>query len=85
MRIHCNCANIALYNINQVQPTLINMVREPVERHISSFYYLRSQKRWKGKKDVPPAFDDCVLTNDPGGTSSLIGRDNVNLVSDWLR
>ena len=52
------------------------MVREPVERVISMFYYIRShmrwsRKRWKGKKNVPPAswfektFDDCVLTNDP--------------------
>ena len=38
----------------QVRPTLINMVREPVERLISNFYYLRSHERWTGKKDVPP-------------------------------
>ena len=54
-----------------MRPTLINMVREPVERLISNFYYLRSHKRWTGKKDVPPVswftknFEKCVLTNDP--------------------
>ena len=47
------------------------MVREPVDRLISIFYYLRLRKRFKGKNDVPPvswfekSFDECVLTNDP--------------------
>ena len=48
----------------------MNMVREPVNRLISQFYYLRSIKRWNGKKERPPKewmekdFDACVRSGD---------------------
>jgi len=49
---------------------MMNMVREPVNRLISQFYYLRSIKRWNGKKERPPKewmekdFDVCVRSGD---------------------
>ena len=32
---------------------MINMIREPVDRVVSMFYYLRSAKRWRGKPSPP--------------------------------
>ena len=45
------------------------MVREPVDRIISQFYYLRSLKRWKSKERPPKQwfqkeFQKCVLNGD---------------------
>ena len=49
---------------------LINMVRDPVERIVSNFYFVRSSGRWKSKEVVPPDswftknFNKCVLSGD---------------------
>ena len=62
------------YNINwdrhNLQVNLINMVREPVDRIVSQFHYLRSSKRWSWRSKAPPAqwfdkdFDGCVVSGD---------------------
>ena len=50
---------------------LINMVRDPVNRIVSNYYFVRSARRWKTREVVPPAswftknFNKCVLSNDP--------------------
>ena len=50
---------------------LINMVRDPVDRIVSNYYFVRSTRRWKTREVVPPAswftknFNKCVLSNDP--------------------
>merc|ERR1719354_337699 len=43
-------------------PSLINIVRDPVQRFISKYYYMRSRKRWGNRDrccrqtpDCPPA------------------------------
>jgi len=60
-----NMTNLG-FNVN-----LFNMVRDPVERMISHFYYIRKPLRWKTREVKPPtswfekSFDDCVLNNDP--------------------
>lgn len=49
----------------------VNMVREPVSRLTSQFYYLRSPRRWRNKARRPPTswmekeLDTCVLEGDP--------------------
>ena len=62
------------YSLNwsrhELQANLINMVREPMDRIVSQFYYLRSDKRWSWRKNKPPTdwfekdFDTCVLQGD---------------------
>ena len=50
---------------------LMNMVRDPVDRVVSHFYFVRSAKRWINREVVPlpswftKKFDKCVLTQDP--------------------
>ncbi|XP_023349650.1 uronyl 2-sulfotransferase [Eurytemora carolleeae] len=54
-----------------IQPILINMIREPVERVISQFYYLRSKGRWNKLVERPARswfekdLEVCVLNQDP--------------------
>ena len=49
---------------------LMNLVREPVSRMISQFYYLRSPSRWSWRREVPPRswlqkdLSSCVLSGD---------------------
>ena len=49
---------------------LVNMVREPVSRIVSMFYYLRSKERWRGRLTKPPlswrekSIDTCVQQGD---------------------
>ena len=45
-------------------------MREPVDRIVSMFYYLRSGSRWRWRKDKPPSswfrkdFESCVREGD---------------------
>jgi len=54
-----------------LQVDMMNMIRHPVSRILSWFYYSRSKSRWKGKKRKPPkswfnkTLDQCVESNDP--------------------
>ena len=49
----------------------INIVRDPIDRYISEFYFLRRASRWAYQADRPPQdwFDldlnECLETNDP--------------------
>jgi len=58
------------FTSHKLSLNLINMVRDPVERIISNFFYVRSPARWN-QREVSPAqswilksFDDCVQSND---------------------
>ena len=56
---------------HKLEANLINMVREPMDRIVSQFHYLRSNKRWSWRKKKPPSvwfqkdFNACVLGGDP--------------------
>ena len=49
---------------------LVNLVREPVSRMISQYYYLRSPSRWSWRPEKPPQawmmkdLSSCVLEDD---------------------
>ena len=49
---------------------LVNLVREPVSRMISQYYYLRSPSRWSWRPEAPPQawmtkdLSSCVLEGD---------------------
>ena len=48
---------------------MINMIREPVDRVVSMFHYLRSSKRWRGKPSPPKEWftkdlESCVMSGD---------------------
>ncbi|XP_035681320.1 uronyl 2-sulfotransferase-like isoform X1 [Branchiostoma floridae] len=51
------------------QPTYINLVRDPLERRISGYYYMRfgridgNQKQKRTEEEKAQTFDDCVLNN----------------------
>ncbi|XP_066288201.1 uronyl 2-sulfotransferase-like [Branchiostoma lanceolatum] len=51
------------------QPTYINLVRDPLERRISGYYYMRfgriegNQKEKRTEEERAQTFDDCVLNN----------------------
>ena len=36
----------------------INVIRDPIDRVVSSFNYLRSKDRWKGVIEKPPDVSD---------------------------
>ena len=53
-------------NLGFEQPTYINLVRHPVEREISNFHYLRSEKHMKtllatGRELPSPAYRDLTI------------------------
>ena len=56
--------------LGETEVNMINMVREPVSRMISQYYYLRSASRWSWRQDKPPStwfskqFDSCVGEGD---------------------
>ena len=57
--------------LGQQSVNMMNMVREPVARTISQYYYLRSDKRWSWRPSQPPQawfnkdFESCVREEDP--------------------
>ena len=56
--------------LGSMSVNMMNMVREPVARLISQYYYLRSPKRWAGRAARPPRswfvkdFETCVRHGD---------------------
>ena len=51
------------------QVNLVNMVRDPVSRLVSQFYYLRAAKRWTRAERPPQVWfskklETCVLSGD---------------------
>jgi len=56
---------------------LINMVRNPMERIVSNFYFVRNPSRWRGRETAPKqswftkSFSDCVKNND---TECLVAK-----------
>ena len=56
--------------LGQQSVNMMNMVREPVARTISQYYYLRSDKRWSWRPSQPPQawfnkdFESCVGEGD---------------------
>ena len=67
---HVNYLNFTKYN--EARPIYVNMVRDPVERVISWYYYIRAPwifvpNRRRNKKEMPnpkwvnTEFDECVL------------------------
>ena len=56
--------------LGQLSVNLMNVVREPVARTISQYYYLRSLQRWSKKAARPPwswfdkDFESCVRDGD---------------------
>lgn len=71
--MHFNYINFRLYDLPQ--PIYINMVRDPVERVISWFHYIRTPwsavqnfrvtKRFRSTQFYKKRFEDCVRTGDP--------------------
>ncbi|TRY68406.1 hypothetical protein TCAL_10235 [Tigriopus californicus] len=54
----------------QLNPTWLNLVREPISRFASLFYHQRKMKIWKGKQKPPEGWfrkniSECVLNDDP--------------------
>ena len=60
--------NLSLYNGQTAN--FINMVRHPVDRIISNFYFVRNPSRWIGREVSPKKswinknFDECVTLKD---------------------
>lgn len=71
--MHVNYINFRLYDLPQ--PIYINMVRDPVERVISWFYYRRTpwiavqmynlNKKFRPTKFYKKDFEQCVLEKEP--------------------
>ncbi len=61
--------NFSHYDPEMESPKWFNVVRHPIDRIVSNFYYLRHPKRWKS--ELPPRrwrekdFSECVLSGDP--------------------
>ena len=57
-------------SLGEKQVNMMNMVRDPVDRTVSHYYYLRSNKRWSGRPTKPPLawfnkdFETCVGDGD---------------------
>ena len=52
---HFYHVDFALYGVRpQDAPAYVNLVRDPIERFVSYFHYMRRENRWEGKLDKPP-------------------------------
>ena len=55
---------------HDLEVNLVNMVREPVDRMVSNYYFVRNPRRWEGREVVPGArwftksLQSCVLGGD---------------------
>ena len=52
-----------------IQVNYINMIRDPVDRIVSMFHFLRKTKKWESKPSPPKEwfekdFDSCVNSGD---------------------
>ena len=68
---HVYFVDTGAYDIDpKARPLWVNMVRDPVDRFVSLFYFLRSKKRWQDREEKPPDewfqkdMSDCVLSGD---------------------
>ena len=66
---HMYFCDLSRYD-SQIQVNWINIVRDPIERYISNFYYNRMPKRWNHTQSSPDQdwFDkdlsECILFPD---------------------
>lgn len=66
-----------LYRFHKPKPIYMNIVRDPIERAISNFYYYRSDWFWSNRRKHFPdpsilvpkwlekEFETCVINGDP--------------------
>ena len=58
------------FHVLELIPTWINVVRDPVDRFVSTFHFLRSENRWTDKPHIPPKdwfhkdINDCIIQGD---------------------
>ena len=68
-------------SLGETSVNMMNMVREPVSRIVSQYYYLRSNKRWSWRHAKPPLswfnkdFESCVREGDLECQLGLGGQD----------
>jgi hypothetical protein len=57
--------------LHGLRVNMINMVREPVDRLVSNFHFVRNPRRWAGREVAPPqtwftkSLQRCVVGRDP--------------------
>ena len=61
--------------VNFLQVNLINMVREPVSRAVSNFYFVRNPRRWQGREVSWVTFIAMQVSRDH--------QDNDNITDNW--
>ena len=56
--------------LEDLVPSWVNMVRDPIDRFVSRFSFLRTKKRWTGRLQRPPKewfekdINNCILSGD---------------------
>ena len=56
--------------LEEFVPSWVNIVRDPIERFVSHFNFLRAEKRWKNQLQRPPKewfkkdINNCILSGD---------------------
>ena len=59
------------YSCFYVVPSWVNIIRDPVDRFVSLFYYLRAKHRWTHQLQRPPKewfekdINNCIIFGDP--------------------